>query len=397
MSDTTPQRPHGPQRVDGAPEVPEELPESWIPEGAAATLVLDDGTLFKGRAASPIPPTHGEAVFTTAMGGYPESMSDPSYRGQVLVFTYPEIGIYGVHPACLESEGVWARALVVHRACKYPSLRDGFVPLTQAARAAGRGVLEGVDTRALARHLRTGGTRTAAILPGHPGKAEAAAHLAALGPADTSPPVAGMPGEAPETPRARIHLVDFGVKDGIRASLLARGAEVTLYDPARGIQPLLDAKPDGVLLSNGPGDPGQMDTLVDLIRGWLGKVPIQGVCLGHQLLARALGATTEKLPFGHRGVNHPVMDHTRDQVLITSQNHGFAVAASAANLEGVEVTHTHCGDGSVEGIRHQGLDARSVQFHPEARPGPVDAAFLFEDFLQHVAGRGAAPSEGDPA
>lgn len=359
----------------------------WLPDGAPGSLVLEDGSVFPGRVAGRMRPTTGEAVFTTAMGGYPEAMTDPSFRGQILVFTYPEIGIYGVNPSLVESRGIYARALVVHRICRHPSLAGGYLPFLEAVADSGRGVLEGVDTRALARRLRKRGTMRAALVGGTPGPEDARRIVAEWPAADTSPLAAGIQGPVVTGDPVRIALVDFGVKDGIRASLEALGASVEIYSPERGIDSILGARPDGVLLSNGPGDPGVMDEAVDLVRGLLGKLPVMGVCLGHQLLGRALGGTTEKLPFGHRGVNQPVRDLVRDEVYLTSQNHGYAVSRSIENLPGVRITHVHAGDGSVEGIAHESLGCHSVQFHPEARPGPRDAAFLFENFVADLKRR----------
>lgn len=385
-----PIRPLAPADVEGyrASQLP-GLEE--IPRGADASLILPDGAVFPGRVAVAIPPIAGEAVFTTAMGGYPEGMTDPSYRGQILVFTYPEVGIYGVDPEDLESAGIWASVLVVHKACRTPSLMGGRIPFLEAVARAGRGVLEHVDTRALTRHLRVQGTAVALVVRGEPSPPEAR-RLVARFTAPAPWPRASGALAAPGAGRVRIALVDFGMKDGIHRSLTRLGASVHRIDPElQRPADLLALAPHGVLLSNGPGDPGQLDTQVAFVQGLLGKLPLMGICLGHQLLGRALGASTEKLPFGHRGVNQPVMDLVRGRTLITSQNHGYALTrASLEAIPGVEVTHVHCGDGSVEGFRHPGLQVRSVQFHPEARPGPVDAAYLFADFVASLEGAASA-------
>jgi carbamoyl-phosphate synthase small subunit len=338
-------------------------------------LALEDGTVFHGKSVGAEGYTFGEAVFTTAMTGYQEVVTDPSFAEQIVTFTAPMVGNYGVEPSRSESAHVHARAVVMREA-RGPVWTDWL---------AGNGLvaLSGVDTRTLTLHLRNRGAMRAVAVAGDASPEEALRAVAA------QPRMAGRPLAADvstrepyvfsDRGRARVAVVDYGCKRSILHRLATAGAEVTVFPHSAGVRDLHAF--DAILLSNGPGDPEPLYEEIETVRALLGRVPIIGICLGHQLLALATGHETYKLPFGHRGANHPVLDKRTDRVLVTSQNHGFAVKASAAK----EVTHVSLYDGTVEGLHFPWLRARSVQFHPEAGPGPHDAWPLLEEWLAEVA------------
>ena len=328
-----------------------------------AHLVLEDGTLFRGTAVGAPGVAAGEACFTTAMAGYEEALTDPSYVAQVLCFSYPLIGNYGVDPSRLESGRVQAEGVVMRRA------RPAF-----AAWLAGQGVvaIEDVDTRALVRRIRDGGVLRCALGEAEP--AELHARALAEPPIDGRPLARKLGTDRPYRIGAgpRLALVDLGCKRSIPRRLAAAGMEIVVVPGAWDADALLELSPRAVLIGNGPGDPAALPAQVETVRALLGRVPVFGICLGHQLLGLALGLETFKLPFGHRGANHPVRDVASGRVLVTVQNHGYAVAAGDA----VEVTHVSLNDGTVEGLAGDGF--RSVQFHPEAAPGPLDALPFFD-------------------
>jgi carbamoyl-phosphate synthase small subunit len=339
-------------------------------------LALEDGTVFRGESVGAPGFAFGEAVFTTAMTGYQEIVTDPSYAEQLVAFTAPMVGNYGVARTRSESARPQARGVVMREA-RGPAWTDWLLE---------RGVpaLSGVDTRSLVLKLREAGAMRAAIVSGEASVDET---LRAI---RQQPPMAGRalaaqvstPGPYAFSDRgtARVAVVDYGCKRSILRRLAKAGAAVTVFphdaDPAE-----LRAF-DGVVLSNGPGDPEPLAAEVEAIEALLGRVPVLGICLGHQLLALATGHETFKLPFGHRGANHPVLDRTTDRVLVTSQNHGFAVKATS----GREATHVSLYDGTVEGLAFPELRAQSVQFHPEAGPGPHDACPVIEQWVMEVSG-----------
>jgi carbamoyl-phosphate synthase small subunit len=329
-----------------------------------AQLVLEDGTVFAGSAVGAPGVAAGEACFTTAMAGYEEAASDPSYMAQVLAFSYPLIGNYGVDSSRLESDGVYAEAIVMRRA------RPAW---TQWLASQGVVALEDVDTRALVRKIRDGGVLRCAL-----GEAPVEElHARAL----AEPPIDGRPlGRTVGTLQPyrlgtgpRITVLDLGTKRSIPARLAACGLEVLVVPGDWNADAILETGPRAVLVSNGPGDPAVLAGPIETVRDLLGQVPVFGICLGHQILGLALGLETFKLPFGHRGANHPVRDLTKKgRVLVTVQNHGFAVADSGD----VDVTHVSLNDGTVEGFAGDGF--ATVQFHPEAAPGPLDALPFFD-------------------
>ena len=338
-------------------------------------LVLEDGTVFEGESVAAPGCAFGEAVFTTSMTGYQEVLTDPSYAEQIVCFTAAMIGNYGVEPDRCESRKPHARAVVMREA-RGPAWTDWL-------HEHGIVALSGIDTRSLVVHLREGGAMRGIAVAGEASVEEA------LRAVREQPPMAGRALAAQVSTRepyvysdagtARIAVVDYGCKRSILDRLAWAGAAVTVFPHDADPEEL--ARYDGVLLSNGPGDPEPLASEVEAVKALLGKVPILGICLGHQLLALAAGHETFKLPFGHRGANHPVLEKATNRVLVTSQNHGFAVARSDAP----EVTHVSLYDGTVEGLDFPELGARSVQFHPEARPGPHDAWPLLSRWVEGVA------------
>jgi carbamoyl-phosphate synthase small subunit len=338
-------------------------------------LVLEDGTIFPGRAVGAPGVAAGEACFTTAMAGYEEAVSDPSYAAQVLTFSYPLIGNYGVDESRLESGRVWTEGVVARR------LRPAF-----ADWLARKGVvaLDDVETRALVRHIRSQGALRCALGEAEPDALQARAlaepHLdyeRALAEPDLAHPPLGLlagttdfycVGAGP-----RVAVMDFGCKRSIVRRLADAGLEAAVCPPTYDADAILELEPRAVLVGNGPGDPAQLTDAIETVRDLLGRAPVFGVCLGHQLLGLALGLRTFKLPFGHRGANHPVRVRASSRVLVTVQNHGFAVEASDA----AEVSHVSLNDGTVEGLVGDGFS--SLQFHPEAAPGPLDAIPFFDE------------------
>jgi carbamoyl-phosphate synthase small subunit len=338
-------------------------------------LALEDGSVFRGESVGADGQAFGEAVFTTAMTGYQEIVTDPSFAEQIVTFTAPMVGNYGVEPRRAESERPHARAVLMREA-RGPAWTDWL-------HEHGLVGLSGIDTRSLTLHLRSSGAMRAIAVAGDASAEEAVRAVreqpAMAGRALATEVSATDPYVFSERGHTRVAVVDYGCKRSILRRLAAAGAAVTVFPHSARVRDLLGF--DGVLLSNGPGDPEPLHAEVETVRALLGRVPILGICLGHQLLALATGHETYKLPFGHRGANHPVLDKRRDRVLVTSQNHGFAVKASAAK----EVTHVSLYDGTVEGLDFPWLRARSVQFHPEAGPGPHDAWPLLDEWLGEVS------------
>jgi len=369
----------------------------------SAYVLLEDGTRFDGLACGADGHAVGEVVFTTSMSGYQEAMTDPSYAGQLLIFTYPQIGNYGVSERAMESGRVHARAAIMRAAVDHddvPHATRGWLTwLTEQGVPA----ITDLDTRALVRHIRDRGAMRGGVF-GTSTPQEQARELIAQEPdmagrdlvRDVTPARRIILGET--NPGPRIAMIDTGVKRSITRNLLDRGAVVELHPCTATPEALLQGDPDAIFLANGPGDPASLDHIVETVRGLIGKRPVYGICLGHQLLCRAVGLETYKLPFGHHGANHPVKDLTTGIVEITSQNHGFAVlgpngAKTIDNDEAVrwetdfgaaELTHINLYDRTVEGLALKDVQGATVQYHPEAGPGPNDALHLFDRFVDEI-------------
>jgi carbamoyl-phosphate synthase small subunit len=420
-----------------------------VTERSRALLAFEDGTHFFGVACGAAGTSEGEAVFNTSMTGYQEVLTDPSYAGQIVTMTMPHIGNYGVNGADMESRGVFARGFVVRSMTEVPSNWRSEMSVPEFLRHHGVVGIEGVDTRRLTRHLRERGAMRAVISTEDLDPASLAARAAASpglvgrdlvaevavgsqyewGSEDPTGCLPVDTGILPARPRYRVVAFDSGIKFNILRRLAEAGCAVTVVPPTTSAETVLAMDPDGVFLANGPGDPAAVDYLYTTLRDLLGVKPVFGICLGHQMLSLALGATTFKLKYGHRGGNQPVMNLLTRQVEITSQNHGFCVdLASIGPLDAersgglshdagdiaawvasgvapvvsspafgpVQLTHVNLNDMTVEGVRALDLRAFSVQYHPEAAPGPHDSRYLFGAFLALMDGREDYLSATDP-
>jgi carbamoyl-phosphate synthase small subunit len=383
---------------------------------ATAYVLLEDGTRFDGLACGADTHAVGEIVFTTSMSGYQEAMTDPSYAGQLITFTYPQIGNYGVSAQAMESDRIHAGAAIMRAAVDRedaPRAERGWLAWLADC---GIPAITDLDTRALVRHIRDLGAMKGGVFPARTTEREARELIDAepamtgrdlarevtppgmvvLDPAPSSPP-----GELASNPRfagPRVVMIDTGVKLSIVRNLRERGATVELHPCTANAAELTRNEPDAIFLANGPGDPAALDYIVATVRELVGKLPVYGICLGHQLLCRAVGLDTYKLPFGHHGANHPVKDLTTGRVEITSQNHGFAVLGPNGNktIDGdeavrwetdfgaAELTHINLYDRTVEGLALRDVPGATVQYHPEAGPGPHDSLYLFDRFVAEL-------------
>jgi len=368
-----------------------------------AMLALEDGRVFAGEGFGAAAETTGEVVFNTAMTGYQEVMSDPSYCGQILTFTYPLIGNYGVNGEDWESSGLRAQGMVCRDLCEVPSNWRATGTLDALLAEQGLPGLSGVDTRALTRHLREAGTMRGCLSTLSTNaaelveKARKSPRMEGLALADVVTCVepygwgaAGPTAEEPAADRDKplVVVYDFGVKYNILRRLRAQGFRVRVVPARTAAADVLALEPDGVLLSNGPGDPEPLDFAIETARVVAQKVPTFGICLGHQLLGLAFGAKTRKLKFGHRGTNHPVIDRRTGVVEVTSQNHGFVVDADTLPPGEFELTHWSGNDQTLEGMVHRKLPVLACQYHPEASPGPHDSRPWFKAFAERIARQG---------
>ncbi|HEV8575217.1 MAG TPA: glutamine-hydrolyzing carbamoyl-phosphate synthase small subunit [Dehalococcoidia bacterium] len=355
---------------------------------AKALLVLEDGTIFEGKAFGAPARSHGEVVFSTAMTGYQEMLTDPSFAGQVLVLTYPLAGNYGINRETVESKQIQVRGLVVHETCDLPSHWGAEMTLHDYLASQDIPGLAAIDTRAITRRLRTTGVMMGALTSDETAD-EALARLRSLPRYDDTDLVREVSTDKPyewDKPRElrrHVVVVDSGVKYNIMRLLSERGCRVTALPAASSADDVLSLNPDGILFSPGPGDPAFLDYQVATIESLIGKAPILGICLGHQVLGRVFGAGTFKLKFGHRGANHPVQDVATGRIYITSQNHGYAVDPDGLSSD-IEVSQVHLNDGTCEGLRHRGEPVISIQYHSEASPGPLDNVHVFDRFLEMI-------------
>ncbi|KRE35131.1 glutamine-hydrolyzing carbamoyl-phosphate synthase small subunit [Paenibacillus sp. Soil522] len=350
-----------------------------------ARLLLEDGTLFTGLSFGAEAQMMGEVVFNTGITGYQEVLSDPSYCGQIVTMTYPLIGNYGINRDDFEAVRPFIHGFVVRRHEEVPSNWRAQYSLGQLLKEYGIPGISDIDTRMLTRKLRNYGTMKGLITTGNERVEELAerlniSNLMTDQVARTSTPnLFSSPGEG-----ERIVLVDFGAKSGILRELTKRGCDVVVVPHNTTADEIRRLAPDGIQLSNGPGDPKDVPYAVKMISELLGDYPIFGICLGHQLFALACGAETTKLKFGHRGGNHPVKELATNRCFITSQNHGYTVLEESVNNTPLTVTHINNNDRTIEGLKHNTFPAFSVQYHPEAAPGPYDSSYLFDEFLQMI-------------
>ena len=351
-----------------------------------AYLALADGTVFNGVSCGAACDLPGEAVFNTGMSGYQEIVSDPSYFGQIVTLSTAEVGNYGCNDEDMESRGVFLNGLIVQN-LNPPSSWRSRRSLDDLLKNSGRPILSGVDTRRLVLHIRENGTQKAWLhadgtdLPVEEAVAKARA-WSGLDGLDCAAEVAvAKPYNWSDKGDLHVVVIDCGVKYNILRQLAANGFRVTVVPCGTTAEAIFNLRPDGVLLSNGPGDPDGVVGVVDCVKKLLGKVPIMGICLGHQILGLACGARTGRLHFGHHGCNHPVKNLLTNTVEITSQNHNFAIMPDSLG-DNLEITHVNLNDGTIEGVRHRTLPAFSVQYHPEAAPGPFDARYLFGQFKE---------------
>ena len=370
-----------------------------------AVLLLEDGTVFHGYAFSGSGRTPGEVVFNTSMTGYQEVLTDPSYKGQIVAMTYPLIGTYGINRDDMESAAVQVEGFIVKEYQDFVSNWRSDRSLADFLSEYGKIGIEGIDTRALTRHLRVGGAMRGIIATDTDNLAELMEQLQAypglngidlVQEVTCQKPYRWRNGQREEIGRAswdwlpqeagrlRIAALDCGIKYNILRMLENAGCQVLVFPAHTSASEILSSDPDGIFLSNGPGDPSAVHYVIDTVRGLFGQKPVFGICLGHQMMGLALGGSTFKLKFGHRGANQPVKDLTTGKIEITSQNHGYCVDPDSLSRMPVRLTHINLNDNTLEGMAHLEVPAFCVQYHPEASPGPHDASYLFDRFIEMI-------------
>lgn len=363
-----------------------------------AILLLADGTTFEGESIGANGTTIGEAVFATAMTGYQEMLTDPSFAGQLLTLTYPLIGNYGVNPEDVESSKIQVEGFIIRELCEQPSNWRSSLSLQDYLVQNNTVALQGIDTRALTRHLRVSGVMMGAMsteltraelkntLDSAPnyGDLNFVERVSTKETHEWTGDECSKLSDCPK-PKCHVALIDLGIKRNIARCLAKEGCKVTILPCNASADDVLKVQPDGVVFSPGPGDPTKLTETVATMRALIGKKPILGICLGHQMFGMAMGGDIIKLKFGHRGANHPVKNVITGKVSITSQNHGYAVDPGKLSND-AEVTHVNLNDGTVEGLRHKHLPIFSIQYHPEASAGPMDEGYLFGEFVENVMG-----------
>ena len=350
-------------------------------------LVLEDGSSFRGYSIVSNTQAVGEVVFSTSMTGYQEMLTDPSFAGQIVVPTYPLIGNYGINKVDSESSKIQVAGFAVKQNCDFPSHSHETVTVDDFLKSQHVPGITGIDTRAITRRLRSKGVMMGAIASSIESGVKLIESTAGYGQIDlvkqvTSPSSGRWDSELQDSP-LRILVSDYGVKYNILRLLAERNCDVTFFPADTPAQDLIDLKPDGILLSPGPGDPEMLDYAVSNAKILVGNVPVFGICLGNQILARCFGAKTYKLKFGHRGANHPVKDLRSGRVYITAQNHGYSVDGDSLPSD-VAITHQSLNDSTVEGLRHKSLPVMAIQYHSEASPGPKDNEYIFDEFISMI-------------
>lgn len=345
-----------------------------------AKLILENGMVFEGKAFGHLKDSVGEVVFTTGMTGYQEVLTDPSYYGQIVTMTYPLIGNYGINLEDMESDGPKVKGFIVREKCNIPNNFRCELELDDYLKQHNIIGLEGIDTRALTKVLRNNGTMRGIIALEELDQKEIDEKIGAYSNKEAVKNVTTNDTYTIEGTGKHVAIMDFGIKKNIIRCFQKRGCKLTVFGADAKAEDILAVNPDLVFLSNGPGDPTDVPESIENIKKLIGKKPIVGICLGHQLLCLALGGTTTKLKFGHRGCNHPVKDLETNKVTITSQNHGYVVDKLP---EDVVATHMNINDGTIEGMKHKTLPIFSVQFHPEASAGPKDSEYIFDKFMEY--------------